>query len=381
VQRTGIARLPLHYGRAPRYLVVRMQKMAKEIVTIIVDEYGSDEFLKRVSDPFWFQTLGCVLGYDWHSSGVTTVVTGILKQAISTQHHGIAVCGGKGRASRKTPVEIGEIGEKFGFSGDNIEALRHASRMSAKVDNTAVQAGYQLYHHAFFIADDKKWAVVQQGMCTEDRTARRYHWLSDNVRSFVVEPHSAIVGDVKRDTVLDMTAEGSQGCRKASVDLTKEEPKRLMRMLQSVRPEFQKSLGEWLPRSADSDWKEYPFDSLSMPRSINWKTLREVYEFQPSSYEELLGFRGVGPATIRGLALVAEVIYGEKPSWKDPVKYSFAYGGKDGVPHPVDRKAMDESIQLLKHAVEEARIGNTDKMHSLRSLMRFAPENMPNHET
>ena len=381
MQRTGIARLPLHYGRAPRYLIVRMQKMAKEIVTIIVDEYGSDEFLKRVSDPFWFQALGCVLGYDWHSSGVTTVVTGILKQAISTQQHGIAVCGGKGRASRKTPMEIGEIGEEFGFSGDNIEALRHASRMSAKVDNTAVQAGYQLYHHAFFIADDKKWAVVQQGMCAEDRTARRYHWLSDNVRSFVVETHSAIVGDVKRDTVLDMTAEESQGCRKASVDLTKEEPKRLMRMLQSVRPEFQKSLGEWLPRSADGDWKEYPFDSFSMPRSINWKTLREVYEFQPSNYEELLGFRGVGPATIRGLALVAEVIYGEKPSWKDPVKYSFAYGGKDGVPHPVDRKAMDESIQLLKHAVEEARIGNTDKMHSLRSLMRFAPENMPNHET
>lgn len=379
MQRTGIARLPLHYGRAPRYLIVRMQKMAKEIVTIIIDEYGSDEFLKRVSDPFWFQALGCVLGYDWHSSGVTTVVTGILKQAISTQQRGIAVCGGKGRASRKTPVEIGEIGEKFGFSGDNIEALRYASRMSAKVDNAAVQAGYQLYHHAFFIADDKKWAVVQQGMCTEDRTARRYHWLSDNVRSFVVEPHSAIVGEVKRDTALDMTAEESQGCRKASVDLTKEEPKRLMRMLQSVRPEFQKSLGEWLPRSTDSDWKEYPSDSFSMPRSINWKTLREVYEFQPSNYEELLGFRGVGPATIRGLALVAEVIYGEKPSWKDPVKYSFAYGGKDGVPHPVDRKAMDESIQLLKHAVEEARIGNTDKMHSLRSLMRFAPENMPNH--
>lgn len=380
MQRTGFARLPLHYGRAPRYLIVRMQKLAKEIVTIIVDEYGSDEFLRRVSDPFWFQALGCVLGYDWHSSGVTTVLTGILKQALSPEQHGIAVCGGKGKASRKTPMEIGEVGEEFGFSSENIEVLRHASRMSAKVDNTAVQAGYQLYHHAFFLADDKKWAVVQQGMCTQDRTARRYHWLSDNVRTFVVEPHNAIVGDVKRDTVLDMTAETSEGCRKASVDLAKEEPKRLIRMFQSARPEFQKPLSEWLPINAGNAWKEYSFENLSMPRNANWKTLREVYEFQPNNYEELLGIRGVGPATVRGLALVAEVIYGEKPSWKDPVKYSFAYGGKDGVPYPVDRKAMDESIQILKQAVENAGVGNKEKMRSLRKLAQFVPDNMPSQE-
>jgi hypothetical protein len=321
-----------------------------------------------------------VLGYDWHSSGVTTVITGILKQAISPEQHRIAVCGGKGKASRKTPMEIGEIGEEFGFSSDNIDALRHASRMSAKVDNTAVQAGYQLYHHAFFVASDKKWAVVQQGMCTEDRTARRYHWLSDNIRSFVVEPHSGIVGDVKRAAVLNMTAEESEGCRKASVDLVKEEPKRLIRMLQSVRPELQRSLNEWLPKTEDSAWKEYAVDNLSMPKSANWKTLREIYEFQPHNYEELLGFRGVGPATVRGLALVAEVLYGEKPSWKDPVKYSFAYGGKDGVPFPVDRKAMDESVQLLKRAIEDSRVGNTEKMRSLRTLMRFVPKSMPNHE-
>ena len=350
--------------------------MAKEIVTIIVDEYGSDEFLRRVSDPFWFQALGCVLGYDWHSSGVTTVVTGILKQAISSQQHGIAVCGGKGRASRKTPMEIGTVGEEFGFSDDNVEALRRASRMSAKVDNTAVQAGYQLYHHAFFIASDRKWAVVQQGMCAEDRTARRYHWLSDNVRSFVVEPHDAIVGDVKRDAALNMTAEDSEGCRKASVDIVKEEPKRLMRMLQTVRPELQKSLSEWLPKTARNVWTEYSFDNLSMPHNINWNTLREVYEFQPCNYEELLGFRGVGPATVRGLALVAEVIYGEKPSWKDPVKYSFAYGGKDGVPFPVDRKAMDESIQMLRETVEASRIGDKEKMWSLQRLRKLVPRDI-----
>jgi hypothetical protein len=380
VQRTGVARLPLHYGRAPRYLIVRMQKLAREIVSIIVDEYGSKEFLTRVSDPFWFQALGCVLGYDWHSSGVTTVVTGILKQAISPEQQGIAVCGGKGKASRKTPMEIGKIGEEFGFSSENIEALRYASRMSAKVDNTAVQAGYQLYHHAFFVADDKEWAVVQQGMCAKDRTARRYHWLSDNIRSFVIEPHNAIVGNARRDVVLDMTAEQSDGCRKASVDLVKEEPKRLIRMFQTIRPEFQKSLNEWLPRNTGSTWKEYSFENLSMPRNANWKTLREVYEFQPSNYEELLGIRGVGPATVRGLALVAEVIYGEKPSWKDPVKYSFAYGGKDGVPYPVNRKAMDESIQILKQAVESARIGDKEKVISLRKLMQFVPDNVPSQE-
>jgi len=376
VQRTGVARLPLHYGKAPRWLVIRMQKLAKEIVTIMVDEYGTDDFLKRISDPFWFQALGCVLGYDWHSSGVTTVVTGVLKQAVVPEDHGIAVCGGKGRVSRQTPLEIGNIGERFGFSSEKIQNLQYASKMSAKVDNTAIQAGYQLYHHAFFLAEDGKWAVIQQGMCPQDRTARRYHWLSDNAKNFVVEPHDAIVGDVKRDIVLDMTAKISESCRKTSVDITKEKPKKIKRMILSIRPAYQKSLQEWMPKTADTLWKEYPIDVLSMPRNINWKALREVYEFKPRNYEELLGFKGMGPATIRGLALIAELIYGEKPSWKDPVKYSFAYGGKDGVPRPVNRRAMDDSIRVLKQAIEEAKIGSKERMRSLRRLRRFVPANM-----
>jgi len=353
-----------------------MQKLAKEIVTIMVDEYGTDDFLKRISDPFWFQALGCVLGYDWHSSGVTTVVTGVLKQAVVPEDHGIAVCGGKGRVSRQTPLEIGNIGERFGFSSEKIQNLQYASKMSAKVDNTAIQAGYQLYHHAFFLAEDGKWAVIQQGMCPQDRTARRYHWLSDNAKNFVVEPHDAIVGDVKRDIVLDMTAKISESCRKTSVDITKEKPKKIKRMILSIRPAYQKSLQEWMPKTADTLWKEYPIDVLSMPRNINWKALREVYEFKPRNYEELLGFKGMGPATIRGLALIAELIYGEKPSWKDPVKYSFAYGGKDGVPRPVNRRAMDDSIRVLKQAIEEAKIGSKERMRSLRRLRRFVPANM-----
>ena len=374
MQRTGIARLPLHYGKAPKWLVVRMQKLAKEIVTIIVDEYGTGEFLKRLSDPFWFQALGCVLGYDWHSSGVTTVVTGVLKQAIIPEEHGIAVCGGKGRISRQAPLEIERVSEKFGFSTNETEKLRYASKMSAKVDNTAIQAGYQLYHHAFFLTEKGEWAVIQQGMCPKDRTARRYHWLSEKIQNFVVEPHNAIVGDIKRNIALDMTAKESEGCRKASVDIAKEKPNKIMRLIMSVRPAHQKSLQEWMPKTVETAWKEYPIDVLSMPANINWKALQQVYEFQPRNYEELLGFKGIGPATVRGLALIAELIYGEKPCWKDPVKYSFAYGGKDGVPHPVDRKAMDESIRLLKQAIEQAKIGDKEKIHSLERLRQFIPK-------
>ena len=376
MQRTGIAKLPLHYGKAPKWLVARMQKLAKEIVTIIVDEHGTSDFLNRISDPFWFQALGCALGYDWHSSGVTTVLTGALKQAITPEQHGIAVCGGKGKISLQAPLEIGNVGEKFGFPNDKIETLRYASKMSAKVDNAAIQAGYQLYHHAFFVAEDGKWAVVQQGMCPQDRTARRFHWLSDNTKNFVNEPHNAIVGNAKREIALDMTAKESENCRKTSVDIAKETPKKIMRLIMPIRPAHQKSLQEWLPKTADTIWKEYPIDVLSMPRNINWKALQKVYEFQPSNYEELLGFRGIGPATVRGLALVSELIYGENPSWKDPVKYSFAYGGKDGVPYPVNRKAMDESIQMLKQAIQEAKVGDKDKIQSLHRLRLFVPDDM-----
>jgi len=373
VQKTGVARLPLHYGRAPRYLVVRMRKLAKEIATIIIDEYGTDAFLRRISDPFWFQALGCALGYDWHSSGVTTVITGVLKQAIDPVEQGIAVCGGKGRASKLAPEEIRAVGEKFGFPDSSIENLRYASKMSAKVDNAAIQAGYQLYHHTFFVTEDRKWAVVQQGMCAQDRTARRYHWLSEKVKEFVVQPHNAIVGDTKRQAVLDMTAKDSDGSRRASVDLVKEPPRRLMRLVVSSRPQFQKSLGEWMPASTSAVSGDLIPERLSMPWNINWKTMQKVYEFQPANYEELLGFKGVGPATVRGLALIAELIYGEKPSWKDPVKYSFAYGGKDGVPFPVDRKAMDESIQVLRQSIQEARIGDREKIGSLQRLRKFVP--------
>ena len=370
LKRTGVARLPLHYGKAPRWLVVRMTKLARQIVTIIVDEYGQDEFLRRISDSFWFQALGCVLGYDWHSSGVTTVLTGVLKSAIDPTELGMAVCGGKGKVSSQAPTEISQVGEKFGFPTDKTNYLRYASRMSAKIDNTAVQAGYPLYHHAFFVTEDEKWAVVQQGMNIKDRTARRYHWLSENVKEFVVEPHEAIVGDTKRKVALDLTSRDSANCQKTSTDIVKEEPKTVMKMLKSIRPAYQKSLQEWIP---EAKWKEYVVDVLSLPRSLNWKAVKRAYEFQPKNYEELLGIRGIGPATVRGIALISELVYGDAPSWKDPVKYSFAYGGKDGVPHPVDRRAMDDSIEVLETAIKGARIGDKERLRSLQRLRGYVP--------
>ena len=365
----GTSVLPLHYGKAPPWLVARMIKLAKGIATVLVDEYGRDVFLQRISDPYWFQALGCVLGYDWHSSGVTTVLTGVLKNAVTAEEHGITICGGKGKASTKGPTEIAQAGEEFNLSTDTISKLQYASRMSAKVDNSAIQAGYPLYHHAFFLTEEGKWAVVQQGMNTRDRTARRYHWLSDHVKEFVAEPHDAIVGNVRRNVALDMTAKESEACRKTSVDIAQEPPKKVAKMLQSLRPTYQKSLQEWMP---DVGAQEYVRSVLVMPRNINWETLTRMYEFKPKNYEELLGVKGVGPSTVRGIALISELIYGQPPSWKDPVRYSFAYGGKDGVPYPVDRKAMDESIQILEDAVKNARIGDRERLKSIQRLREYA---------
>jgi len=374
LKRTGFAELPLHYGKAPPWLVERMIKLAKGITAVIIDEYGRDVFLRRISDPYWFQALGCVLGYDWHSSGVTTVVTGVLKSASNPEDLGLAVCGGKGKASMQTPNEIMKVGEALDLSTDKISDLQYASKMSAKVDNTAIQAGCPLYHHAFFIAEDGKWAVIQQGMSVKDKTARRYHWLSENVREFVVEPHNAIVGDRKREITLDMTSRTSEAARRTSVDVAKEEPKKVAKMLMSIRPVYQRSLREWIPQASEKEAKDYVADFLSMPVTVNWKALRKAYEFQPRDYEGLLKIRGIGPSTVRGLALISDLVYGEKPSWKDPVKYSFCVGGKDGVPFPVDRGAYDEIIRILGNAVKQAKVGEKERINAIKRLRDFARE-------
>jgi len=372
LRRTGTATLPLHYGYAPPWLVSRMIGLADKIVAIIIDEYGQDELLRRLANPFWFQALGCVLGYDWHSSGVTTVLTGVLKTVFRTEDHGLAVAGGKGRTSRHAPSEIERIGDAFDLSPDHVRSLQYASRMTAKVDNTAIQAGYPLYHHAFIMSQNEEWVVIQQGMSPLDKTARRYHWHSDKVKSFVDEPHEAIVCDVVRKRALDMTAGESEECRKASVDLVKDGVRSLKRSFEAVRPMHQETLAKWIGNNVEE--KDYIIQTLSMPRRINWNTLKNAYEFQPRNYEELLNLSGVGPATVRGLALVSEVIYGKPPSWRDPVKYSFAYGGKDGIPFPVNRQAMDESIKFLKDAIDRSKIDRENKIKSLQRLRRYVSE-------
>lgn len=365
MRRAGVAELPLHGGHAPRWLFHRMKRLAGQIVSVIIDEFGRDELLRRLADPFWFQSFGCVLGYDWHSSGVTTVVTGALREAIDPKNMGVAVCGGKGRRATLSPAEIGKYGSMFRLSEEQVRQLEHASRLVAKVDSAAIQAGYPLYHHCFFMTVDGHWAVVQQGMCDADGTARRYHWLSEHVRSFVEEPHDAIVGDAVRELVLDMTSRLSEGCRKLSVDLVREGVRRIRNDILSLRSKDQRPLTDWMQGVQD---RGYALELLRMPRNLDWDAIRHAYELQPRNYEELLSIRGIGPGAVRALALISEIIYGARPSWRDPVKYSFALGGKDGVPFPVDRRSYDETIQFMQHLVDKARIEGREKYRMLERL-------------
>jgi hypothetical protein len=342
-----------------------MKRLGAEIVEVIVDEFGRDELLRRVSNPFWFQSLGCVLGYDWHSSGVTTVLTAVLREVLDPKATGIAVCGGKGKLSTRSPNEIRQYGTLFNLSSEQIERLVYASRLAAKVDNAAIQADYPLYHHSFFMTNDGRWSVVQQGMSASDRTARRYHWLSEHVASFVDEPHEAIVGNKVRQLALNMISQASEESRNVSLDLVKEGARRVKTDLMSIRSERQKALTDWMP---EFKGKNHASNVLRMPRRINWDAITRAYEFQPCNYEQLLSTEGIGPGTVRALALVSEIIYGAKASWKDPVKYSFAVGGKDGVPFPVDRRSYDETIQFMQTLIEKARLETCEKYGVLKSL-------------
>jgi hypothetical protein len=330
----------------------------------MIEEYGREGLMNRLSDPWFFQSLSCVLGYDWHSSGTTTVTCGALKEAIDARETGLAIAGGKGKTSMRTPSEIRELGEAFNLSENSIENLVYSSRMSAKVDNSLVQDGYQIYHHCFFFDERGKWIVIQQGLNQKRANARRYHWPIDH-RGFVEEPQSSILCDTHLPHVLDMTSTCSEGNRRACVDLVRESPERLRRTLLAPVPAKQSRLDHWtnIPMQ----------EELVMPRSVNWDTLRSVYEFQPKDYEELAAFKGVGPSTIRGLSLVAELVYGERASWEDPVRFNFAFGGKDGVPFPVNRRAMDEAIDVLKSGILSSNVRDEEKTRALRRLRSCVP--------
>jgi uncharacterized protein len=354
MQRVGSATLPLHGGKAPRWLFDRMAKLAPEIVEAIVLEHGRAAFLQRLSDPYWFQAFGCVLGFDWHSSGVTTTVCGALKLGLEPRAHelGLYVAGGKGKASRQTPFELETIGSRVGMDG---KRLAYESRMAAKVDSAAVQDGFGIYHHSFFVSSDGEWAVVQQGMRENDSAARRYHWLGSRVNDFVNEPHAAIASDGDAQLTLNMVAQESAAARKSSVEFAATQPAHAGREIARV-------ISLALPTR---HW-------VDIQKDVNPAHLRKIllstYEASPATYEELLAIPGVGPKTVRALALVSDVVYGSPASMRDPARFSFAHGGKDGHPYPVNRAVYDQSIEWLRTAVSKAKVGNTERMHALRRL-------------
>jgi hypothetical protein len=359
--RSGISDLPLHGGDAPKWLFHRMVKLASAISEIVIDEYGAEELIQRMADPFWFQAFSCGLGFDWHSSGTTTVTCGAMKVALEG-HPEICVAGGKGKVSRSTPSEIAAWSERNGLPVEQERKLVKASKMSAKVDSAAIQDGHQLYHHVILFDRHGHWTVVQQGMNQDSGYARRYQWSSCDLDAFVQEPHTGILGK-RQLSALDMTARESAESRRTSVDLVRDGIDHLRNQVVVV-DRGQSTLSEWAG--------EGPV-KLHLPRDIDWEVLRKAYEFQPRDYEELIGLEGIGPSTVRALALIGELAHGTKPSWKDPVKYSFTVGGKDGVPYPVDRRAMDRSIEVLRAGIACARIGDREKLESIDKLRRFVP--------
>ena len=375
--RRQLAQLPLHTGSAPPWLFDRMWRLAGAVTMAVVDEYGPAEMLRRLADPWWFQAFGCVLGFDWHSSGVTTVTCGAMKEAYKRfgADMGVHVAGGKGGTSRKTPHEIADVADRLALSHGN--HLIFASKMSAKVDSAAVQDGYQLYHHCFFFTTAGEWCVVQQGMNDDNHYARRYHWLGEAVDEFVRDPHYAIDDQDRarpnEQLLLNMVAGEADANRAGSVEL--------------VNWNVDKLIFE-ARRMTDGPTLFAPAHHEVRPCNVNLDRLERVVravqdEQPPADYTMLLGAKGVGPATVRALSLLAELIYDAPASHRDPADstklppvladrswadYSYAHGGKDGTPHPVDRQTYDTSINVLTDAVRKARVGEKEKSDALKRL-------------
>ncbi|MDY6770248.1 MAG: DUF763 domain-containing protein [Candidatus Nanohaloarchaea archaeon] len=364
--KSGTANLPLHGGSAPRWLFDRMEALGGAIAEAVIAEYGRDELLRRLGDPHWFQAFGCVLGFDWHSSGLTTTTMGALKEALDVEEHGVTVLGGKGGTSREVPGELERLEETCNLRSATVERLQRSSRLSAAVDNGCVQDAYTLYHHAFVVTEDGDWAVVQQGM--GEASARRYHWLSDTVDGFVDEPQAGIAAMEQKDEVLDLTAGASGETRQASLDLVNDDPSHLLRY---ARDGLQTGLDAFT-----GDGTAAPH--LAMPRhhrltegdltERSIEQLQRAYERQPDDYEELVGTEGIGPKSLRALALIAEVVHDADAAREDPAKYAYAHGGKDGTPYPVDRERYDESIRHLQQALGQAAVDAGEKREALQRL-------------
>jgi uncharacterized protein len=353
MKRSGTADLPLHNGYVPRWLAERMERLGLAITETLLNEFGKAEVLRRLGDPFWFQSLGAVMGMDWHSSGITTSVMGALKRAINpySREFGIYICGGKGKLSRQAPEEILRVCERTGLDG---EALVRSSRLSAKVDNTAVQDGFQLYLHCFVMSDEGQWTVIQQGMSDSSSMARRYHWHSEGLRSFVEDPHTAICG-VNQGEILNLADRQAGAARNGMLSLSAEKPETMMQEIQRLILPAHHDV-----RTADVD--------LRRLGAMLWL----AHDRRPADFEELLLLEGVGPRTLQSLALVSEVIYGAPARFRDPARFAFAHGGKDGHPFPVPVNVYDETIGILQSAVHKAKVGQSDKLEALKKLGELA---------
>jgi len=363
----GIATFGLDYGKCPKWLFDRMVKLGSEVIEIIVAEYGPNEFIKRLGDPVWFQSLGTVLAFDWNASGLTTILTAALKEAVRRRERefGLFICGGKGKTSLKTPDEIRNYSGQIGLNARQSDSLVYNSKMAAKVDSSLVQDGYAIYHHAFFFSNPPDgqvaWTVVQQGMNAGNQTARRYHWHSAKVADLVCEPHSGISSQLLAPT-LDLTAQTSGKNRGISAELVSGSYRGLMKDIQILRKhssglsqmvKVKKGQGELTLLNLETkEFKWHPVvnEDFSKSKYLD-KILYKACENKPENYEKLVALEGVGAKTIRALSLVAEMIYGAEPSYIDPARYSFAHGGKDATPYPVDRPTYDSTIEFFSKVI------------------------------
>jgi hypothetical protein len=368
-RRAGSADLPLHGGHVPKWLADRMTRLGAVMSQAIVHHYGRDELLRRLSHPFWFQSFGAVMGMDWHSSGITTSVIGALKRGLTPlgKELGVHVCGGRGKHSRQTPAELFLIGERVGFDGG---ALADASRLVAKVDSAAVQDGFDLYLHGFIVTDDGKWVVVQQGMNSERKQARRYHWLSEGLNSFVDAPHAAIEG-VRQGNIINLTDRRADSSRRMQVEvLSSLGPDGIARELSALSAKDRKPEPElaqpMLPHLILPDHHEVRSSDVLLRRLHG--NLAAAADRGPEDFSELLLTPGVGARTVRALAMVAEVVHGAPYRFSDPARFSLAHGGKDGHPFPVPLRVYDETIRVLKSAVQNAKLGQDEELGALARL-------------
>lgn len=350
----SVTSLPLHYGKAPAWLFGRMKQLSGAIASLIIMEFGPREFIRRMADPVWFQALGCVAGFDWHSSGLTTTLCGAVKEGVEMMGDDlpIAVCGGKGRNSLRTPAELLSYGEKWGVG---MEGFVSMSRICAKIDNSLVQDGYDLYHHTFICSKQGDWAIIQQGMNGEEKTARRYQWFSKEGLDVLVEPHSGVTCD-RTERILNLVARESTPIHEATMDFVRETPDRMSKT--------------WKDLALSMPARHY-IAPADVDQGRLAKIFRVIHESGARDYKDLVQIKGVGARTLAALTLVAEIVYDAPPSYRDPARFSFAHGGKDGHPFPVDRRTYDHSISFLKECLDKAKVNDKDKIDAFRRLARY----------